>query len=292
MNEDWLKSFLVFSEHLNFTHAAESLNISQPALYVKVKKLAEFLGAPLYHKTGRTLILTNEGKRVRTFAVEMQEHAEAFQAEFKGLTKMSQVVLSAGEGSYLYLLGPAINSFNRQKNDSQLRLITGNREKTIDSIRFGEAHVGVAVLHTIPEDLQTELLTTVHQSLIVPENHALANKKKIKLTDLAEERLILPPEHRTHRMVINQALLNKNVKCKITIEAEGWELLIHFVAIGLGISIVNSCCRIPKGLVAIPIEELPKQQYYIIRRKSDWSPDAVSLLCKALLTHQDDWKEG
>lgn len=289
MNEDWLKSFLVFSEYLNFTHAAERLNISQPALHVKINKLADFLGAPLYHKIGRTLILTNEGKRVRAFAIDIQTHTQAFQDEFKGLAKMSQVVLSAGEGSYLYLLGPAITSF-RRKNVSSLRLITGNREQTLESIRSGDAQVGVAVLHATPEDLNTELLTTVHQALVVPKNHALAKKNKIQLTDLEGERLILPPEHRPHRMVINQALLNKSVKWEIAIEAEGWELMIHFVALGMGLTIVNSCCKIPKGLTAIPIDGLPKQHYFIIRRISHWTSDAVNALCDDLLKHKNDWK--
>lgn len=291
MNEDWLTSFLVFSECLNFTHAAEKLNISQPALHVKINKLADFLGAPLYHKTGRTLILTNEGKRVRVFALEIQAYTEAFHSEFKGLSRMPQVVLSAGEGSYLYLLGPAIMAFNRKKA-SHLRLMTGNREKTIESIRSGDAHVGVAVFHATPEDLKAERLTTVHQSLIVPKNHALAKKKRIRLSDLKGERLILPPDHRPHRMVINQALMNKHVKWKIAIETDGWELMIHFVVMGMGLTIVNSCCRIPKGLVAIPLDELPEQHYFIIRRKSDWTPNAVKLLCDSLMTHRDDWKHN
>lgn len=290
MNEDWLKSYLVFSECLNFTHAAERLNISQPALHVKINKLADFLGVPLYHKVGRILKLTNEGRRVRAFAIEMQAHTDTFQAELKGLSKTSQVVLSAGRGSYLYLLGPAIIAFNL-KNVSSLRLITGNREQTIESIRSGEAHVGVAVLHATPEDLKAKLLTTVHQSLVLPENHALAKKKKIKLTHLEGERLILPPEQRPHRMVINQALLNRNVKWEIAIEADGWELMIHFVTLGMGLTIVNSCCRIPKGLVAIPMDELPKQHYFIIRRKSGWAPSAVNMLYDSLLVHKDNWKK-
>ncbi|MBU6951758.1 LysR family transcriptional regulator [Hahella sp. HN01] len=52
MKSDWIESFLVFSECMNFTHAAERLHISQPALHVKIKKLSEQLQTPLYRKSG------------------------------------------------------------------------------------------------------------------------------------------------------------------------------------------------------------------------------------------------
>ena len=61
MRLDWLQAFLTFSQSMNFTRAAEALHISQPALYVKIGKLAKWLGHPLYRKEGRNLILTPVG---------------------------------------------------------------------------------------------------------------------------------------------------------------------------------------------------------------------------------------
>ncbi|TMQ90362.1 LysR family transcriptional regulator [Actinomadura soli] len=46
LSTDALASFAVFADHLNFTRAAEELHISQPALHVKVRKLADTLGRP------------------------------------------------------------------------------------------------------------------------------------------------------------------------------------------------------------------------------------------------------
>ena len=67
LNLDALYAFTVFSETRNFTRAAETLHISQPALHVKIKKLSEELGVPIYTKSGRELVLTSYGKAlVRT----------------------------------------------------------------------------------------------------------------------------------------------------------------------------------------------------------------------------------
>ncbi|MFC0532151.1 helix-turn-helix domain-containing protein [Phytohabitans kaempferiae] len=55
VSSDALSAFAVFAEHLNFTRAAAELHISQPALHVKVAKLARALDRPLYHRSGRRL---------------------------------------------------------------------------------------------------------------------------------------------------------------------------------------------------------------------------------------------
>ena len=67
MSLDELAAFVVFSECLNFTRAAERLEISQPALHVKIKKLGEELRVPLYVKDRRRLYLTRQGEEVARF---------------------------------------------------------------------------------------------------------------------------------------------------------------------------------------------------------------------------------
>jgi len=68
VSADALASFVAFAEHLNFTRAAADLHISQPALHVKIRKLAQALGRPLYHRSGRRLVLTADGEAVARFA--------------------------------------------------------------------------------------------------------------------------------------------------------------------------------------------------------------------------------
>ncbi|MFC2407278.1 MAG: LysR family transcriptional regulator, partial [Cardiobacterium sp.] len=55
-------------EHGTLTKAAESLYLSQSALSHTIKKLEEQLGAPLWHKEGRNLRLTQAGERLHRFA--------------------------------------------------------------------------------------------------------------------------------------------------------------------------------------------------------------------------------
>ena len=81
MNLDALNAFVIFSRTANFTRAAEQLHISQPALFVKIRNLADELGVRLYTKRGRELLLTDQGTELARFGREIQHHIAAFMEE-------------------------------------------------------------------------------------------------------------------------------------------------------------------------------------------------------------------
>ncbi|NOU34589.1 MAG: LysR family transcriptional regulator, partial [Polyangiaceae bacterium] len=115
LRSDWLATFAVFAEHLNFTHAARALALSQPAVHVQISRLAEELGVPLYVRRGRALELTAEGVELLAFTREAREHAARFAARFDARNRGEEsVALASGEGAYLYLLGDALRAFGRR----------------------------------------------------------------------------------------------------------------------------------------------------------------------------------
>lgn len=57
-----IKSVVILSEKLNFTRAAEELNIVQPALSRQIKQLEEQIGAILFTRDKRNVKLTPAGQ--------------------------------------------------------------------------------------------------------------------------------------------------------------------------------------------------------------------------------------
>jgi LysR family transcriptional regulator, low CO2-responsive transcriptional regulator len=286
---DWLEAFTVFAEHLSFTRAARALHLSQPALHVQIGKLGAELGVPLYVRRGQRLELTQDGRRVLLFAREMGERERAFRDVLRGGESLQPVALAAGEGSFLYLLGPAIRAFTGAAR-APLRLLTRDLEATLAAVRSGEAHLGVAPIEGAPADLTIDPLTEVAQVLAVPAAHPLARKRSIKLRDLQGARLIVPPPGRPHRAAITAALLAAGISWEPAVEASGWEPMLHFVALGVGIAVVNACCRLPRGLVARPLPELPRRAYSLIRRRDAALEGATAELRKVVLAHAETWR--
>jgi len=259
---DALHSFTVFAERLNFTRAAEELHIAQPSLHVKIRKLAESLDVSLYRRRGRALELTEDGKRVAAFGREMQLRSQSFLKDLSAGGADAPVVLAAGEGAYLYLLGPALRRFVR-KDSAPLRLLTLDGAGAIEAVHSGKAHLGVASLEETPDGMETHLLAQVEQVLVMPPSHPLAVRKNLRLSDLDGQALIVPPSGRPQRVLLSRILQSADVSWKVAVEANGWELMMEFVRMGLGVAVVNAFCRPFRGLEARPIRGLPMIHYHL-----------------------------
>ncbi|MFA1539275.1 LysR family transcriptional regulator [Actinomadura monticuli] len=276
LSTDALASFAVFADHLNFTRAAGELHISQPALHVKVRKLSEAVGRPLYTRHGRRLALTPAGERVARFARDLDARMTSFLAEMDGTAASRAPALAAGEGAYLYLLGDAVHP--------GVRLINGDRARTLAAVRTGRADVGVAVLDVLPADVETELLASYPQALVMPDDHPLAALPRLALCDLAGAALVVPPPAGPHRVTLERALRAAEVPWSLAVEAEGWPLMLHFVALRIGVAVVNGCVPPPPGLTAREIIDLPAVPYYALHLPGRADDPLVTGLLSAVRT--------
>jgi DNA-binding transcriptional LysR family regulator len=284
INLDALAAFVEFSECLNFTQAAARLHISQPALHVKIRKLSEQLGVALYVRVGRELRLSRHGVDLARFGRETKGHVSSFLATFAPGHTEEPIRLSAGAGCYRYLLGEGIRRF-KVESSHPLCLLTANREQTLHLLETGEAHLGVTVLDVVPPQVEAKLMLHFPAQLIVPRGHRLAKHRTVTLLDLKNTALIVPPKESRHRIAISQLLALHKVPYVVAVEAAGWDLMMHFVALGLGLTIVNGCCQVPAGTKAIPISDFPGSAYYLVRRRSFPVTPSQTLLRKLLLTH-------
>ncbi len=137
---DWLRTFEVFAEHLNFVKSAELLQLSQPAVHAQVAKLAAHYGEALYRREGRILRLTDVGRRVSAFAREILERSARFEAELTDRTAGRPATLAAGEGVWLHLLAAPVG-----RGDLRVRPVVMRGPEIRESVSRGDVDIGVVV---------------------------------------------------------------------------------------------------------------------------------------------------
>lgn len=285
---DAVLAFATFADVLNFSAAARELHISQPALHVKIRKLGEQLDRPLYRRVGRNLELTEHGELVARYGRQLRGGAGQLLGQLHGLAEQP-VTLAAGEGAYLYLLGAGIREFQRDAQQP-LRLLSLDRDQTVAAVLGGKAQLGVAPMDAVPEPLQSTVLTTVGQVLAVPAGHRYAGRSRLKLKDLAGERLVVPPRGRPHREMLTALLQSERVPWDVAMEANGWELMLSFVAMDAGLAVVNACCRLPQGVVTVALPELPVLRYHCFHLRGLAKSSSAGRLRATLLNHGEAWK--
>jgi DNA-binding transcriptional LysR family regulator len=219
----------------------------------------------LYARRGRELVLTDEGVRLLAFAREIEAGRARLDADLRGGAPSERVTLAAGEGSYLYLLGPALRAFAKG-DGATLDLLTLGSKDVVDALLRGEADLGVAVLDLVPRRIEAVDLVRTPLCVAMRRRHRLARKRSVTPADLQGERIVLTPEGQLHREIVSRALGGLG-GAPSTLVADGWPLMLQFVELGLGLAVVNGICALPRGVVARPIHALGTVTYRLLWRR-------------------------
>ena len=100
-----LQIFLSVTKHLNYTRAAEEVNLSQPSVSVRMRELERDLGSKLFEQLGKKVTLTEAGQLLVPFATRVIggiNDARQAIAELQGMERgLLRIGASTTPGMYL-----------------------------------------------------------------------------------------------------------------------------------------------------------------------------------------------
>ncbi|WP_407050248.1 LysR family transcriptional regulator [Methyloraptor flagellatus] len=189
MDWDKLRIFHAAAEAGSFTHAGESLDMSQSAVSRQVSALEQDLGVPLFHRHARGLILTEQGELLFRTAREVMlklEQARSRLAETREKPSGSlRVTTTVGLGSSW--LTARINEFCDLYPEVELELILDDQELDL-SMR--QADVALRIRQPVQPDLIQRKLFTIHFHLYAAAGYLKRFGNPETLEDLDEHRVI------------------------------------------------------------------------------------------------------
>lgn len=117
MNTTQLECFLAVADFLNFSRAAEHLQITQPAVSHQIKTLEDELGVQLFSRTSKNVRLTQEGHMFLQYAGEILKLAGASMAQVRQCRADRPQYLGIGcrSASDLKLIRPALERLRREE---------------------------------------------------------------------------------------------------------------------------------------------------------------------------------
>ncbi|MDD3005123.1 LysR substrate-binding domain-containing protein [Flavobacterium sp.] len=237
-----LQYVLAVAEHKNFTLAAEKCFVTQPTLSMQIQKIEEELNIQIFDRTKKPIQLTDIGQKIVTQAKnivieadrikDIVEHQKGFiGGEFK-LGIIPTVTPT--------LLPMFLNNFIKKYPKVKLIIEELNTDEIINRLKNGHLDAAIASTPLNEEKLKEIVLYYEPFVAYVPENHKIASKKEIEVSDLnIDEILLLQDGHCFRDGILN---LCKNAGSShanpFQLESGSFETLIKLANEGLGTTLL------------------------------------------------------
>lgn len=179
-----MRYFLQVATRANFTRAAEDLAISQPALSRSIQKLEEELGQPVFERKTRSVSLTEAGLLLQSRAQQVLAMIEDTKAEITDDGQSGRVRVGAIPTVAPYFLPEVLGRFSAAFPHATLIVQENTTDVLLKSCTQGEIDLAIVALPIPAKYLELEELFEEELLLVLPPDHPLVNKSKIRLVDV------------------------------------------------------------------------------------------------------------
>jgi DNA-binding transcriptional LysR family regulator len=271
-----LRYFVAVAEELHFSRAARRLRIAQPPLSQQIRQLEQYIGHALFNRNSRTVALTHVGETLlelaRHILKRLEEDVETVRRVGRG--EMGSLTVGFIGSGMLTVLPGLLSSYRLKYPQVELRLCELMTGRLIEAIRRGAVDIGFLRDAGPTDGLSVEPILAERYIVALPEKHPLAQRKKVSLTSLKRESLVLFPRE------LGPLAWDKTIKLceiagfrpRIIQEATEWLVILRLVSAGLGISITPACVAMIKapGVVCRELTSCPISTNIELAHRTDY----------------------
>lgn len=188
-----LTVFLAAAETENFSEAARHLHLTQPAVSMQIRALEKKLDVDLFHRTGRTLALTEQGKVLLPLARDMLSRTFQIEQELESLKGevVGHLKLGCSTSTGKYILPHLVARFRACHPKVQITIFNHNRTTVLNELDDGSVQLAVVSSQPTGSDVVFRHFFTDHVVLIVPAHHPWAQRDVIDPQELRQANFIL-----------------------------------------------------------------------------------------------------
>ncbi|MDI9887805.1 LysR family transcriptional regulator [Streptomyces sp. HNM0645] len=250
-----LAYFAGVARHEHVTRAAQELGVPQSTLSRAMVRLEQDLGVTLFTRKGRTVSLTPAGRdflvSVERALGEVERAAESVRADADP---------SGGKVAFgfLHTMGSEtvpelIRAFRVDHPRIRFTLVQNYGEAMIERLRSGE--LDLCLTSPVPDapDLVARRLDDQRLRLVVPDDHRLATRKRVRLAEAADETFVTLEPGYGLRRITDALCAEAGFSPRVAFEGEEAETLRGLVAAGLGVALLPPPAVPRPGVVELTV---------------------------------------
>lgn len=268
-----LQIFTAVVKHGSTLAAAEALNMSQPAVSLSISELEAGLGAPLFDRWKKRMIINERGRALVPAARLLLSNAEEIEMLFSG-SRMFMGNLRIGASTTLagYVVPDIIADFASEHPAVKINMFCSNKTGIISKIEDWELDIGFIAGRCSSPNIHNRVFRTDELCVFASPSHPLAGRKNITPDDLAENSWIMRESGSGTREVFFNALPFDMGLINVSMVSDNLELIKCAVAQSASLGCVSMKAlskELKSGeLVVLPTPFLNlKREHYIIMHK-------------------------
>jgi LysR family transcriptional regulator, cyn operon transcriptional activator len=253
-----LRYFVALADCRSFTRAAERTHVTQSTLSHQIRQLEDEIGQPLFDRVGRRVVATEAGELFLAFASRALKEVDQGIAMLRpgGGNLTGRVRIGATHTFNIGLIPECVAAFLKRHPTVQIRVEELAAEQIVSRLGNGELDLGIAYRPSGPTDLWFEPLYNEEMVLVVADSHPLAGRKRIRMVELHQQRLVLLPAYFATRTLLDECFLASGAEPIVVAEMSTVAPMLGLV-LRMPIAAIVAINAVPKamsGLQVIPLE--------------------------------------
>lgn len=285
-----LVTFLAVCQEMNFTRAAESLHITQPAVSHHIHWLEQEYDAPLFHFEGKRMWLTPAGVLLRDAATVMKNDEDVLRRRIRA-ERAGASLLRLGATRTIGELGIAgtLAEYLRRHPETELQLEVDNTGHLLTALQEGRLQCALIEGYFDARRFDSVRYCREEYVAVCSAGHFFARQPRT-LRDLLNERLLLREPGSGTREILENLLRREDLRCgdfaRVT-QIGAMQVILELLGQDVGVSFLYRMAArrlLDEGkLREIPLEELPVQHDFALvwERGSRYSAE-YRALCRDL----------
>ncbi|GAA2884459.1 LysR family transcriptional regulator [Streptomyces mexicanus] len=254
-----LRHFMAVVTEGGFTAAARAELIVQSALSSSIRNLERELGAELFERTGRRVVLTEAGRALVPQARALLATAEAAKDAVAAVTDLATGRVSIGTIQTLTCVDlPAeLAAFHRDVPGVQVSVRDAPVAELTEALRAGELDLAYLApdARPLPEGLTVHATWQEELVLVTAPGHPLAQAGRTLIKDLAEEPFVDFRAGTGLESAVRRLAAHCGLERRITCDVTQIGLLVELVRAGIGVAFVPRAIGERAGLPCVRIRQ-------------------------------------
>ncbi len=256
-----LRYFLAVAEELNFTRAAQRLQIAQSSLSAQIRQLEAQLGVRLLQRSTRSVSLTEAGEALLArgpHAISAMEQAwQAAREAGQGVvgTLRLAYTLSAGHDTVPRLVEAVRESYPGIVVSTEVR----TTPQVLAAVQDGRADAGVARTPAPLDGVRLQPLRRDPEGVVVAAGHPLARLEAVRLAEIARYPVVLHPRaaNPAHHAFINELFASRGLRPSFVERDIAFDLSQSIVTEGSAVTLVgrSAALSLPRDVRWVPLAE-------------------------------------